>query len=394
MPRPFRYAFLSLFFFLYGCVTGDSDTSNLSDSANRVLGQPDFKSADNNGGLSAASGSSLSSPQGIFFDGTRLFIADTINNRVLIWSSNPASNNQAADMVLGQGSMTETMPNRGTIATCATLSLPTAVHVNGNRLFVADSGNNRVLVFNNADSLSTGQAADFVMGHANCQETRPNRFNEATNGVNAGTLSNPTSVFYDGRDIFIADTDNFRVLIYRGLPPGHGKDANVVIGQSEMDANAARAVDQNTLNKPQGVTVRDDDLLISDTGNHRVLIFTSIPGSNNASANFVIGQPDFKSASSGTAANRLSNPKQIHGDSGDKLAIADSGNHRVLVYNGIPAQNGVNAKDLIGQDNFTTSSPNRGKEPGSTTLDGPHGVFTNGSIYWIADTLNHRALRF
>src|SRR3989338_1711479 len=57
-------------------------------AADVVVGQPDFTSSTaNNGGRSART---LSSPDGVFSDGHRLFIADRNNHRVLIYNTVPA----------------------------------------------------------------------------------------------------------------------------------------------------------------------------------------------------------------------------------------------------------------------------------------------------------------
>ena len=84
-----------------------SSPEDTIDSAELVLGQTDFLTVSNNAGSSASS-SSLSGPQSVFSDGTKLYIADTNNNRVLIWNSNPTSNKQAADVVVGQADMDDT----------------------------------------------------------------------------------------------------------------------------------------------------------------------------------------------------------------------------------------------------------------------------------------------
>ena len=74
--------------------------------ANVVLGQPDTTSgAANNGGLSATS---MDCPEGVFSDGTRLYVADGSNNRVLIWNSVPTANEVPANVVLGVANMTST----------------------------------------------------------------------------------------------------------------------------------------------------------------------------------------------------------------------------------------------------------------------------------------------
>ena len=50
--------------------------------ADSILGQPNMTSADvNTGGIS---GQSMNQPSGVYSDGTRVFTADTANNRIVV----------------------------------------------------------------------------------------------------------------------------------------------------------------------------------------------------------------------------------------------------------------------------------------------------------------------
>ena len=49
---------------------------------------------------------SFRAPQGVWVQNGKLFVADTGNNRVMIWNSIPSKNNQPADLVLGQPNFT------------------------------------------------------------------------------------------------------------------------------------------------------------------------------------------------------------------------------------------------------------------------------------------------
>ena len=91
--------------------------------ADVVLGQPDLNKPDHkelNGNpapIVAPSQNALRVPTGVATDGQRLVVADTDNNRVLIWNSIPTSNNQPADVVVGQSGFTS---NAGTVAAILT----------------------------------------------------------------------------------------------------------------------------------------------------------------------------------------------------------------------------------------------------------------------------------
>ena len=384
-----------LFLFSISCATGDG-TEEDSEFSDLVLGQANFSSTSNNAGanVNEASSSSLSSPKGIHFDGTRLYVADTLNHRVLIWNSAPTTNGQTANIVLGQANMTDNSPNRSGAVSCQTLSRPSSVIASGNRLFIADTGNHRILIYNDVTTLADGATADRVVGHSNCVESRPNRLDNGIEGVRADTLNEPTDVFFDGARMVVADSGNKRVLIYEGIPSSRGETANVVVGQSEMGTADDSPPAANTLKRPTSVYASSSRLLISDTDNNRVLIFNTIPTSNNASASHVIGQTSLTNSGSGTTNATLSAPLKILASDEDNLIIADSGNHRILIYDTIPGSSGAKANRVLGQSNFDSSQPNRAGTPDGNTLNSPAGVFANSSFFWVTDTGNHRVLRF
>ena len=82
-------------------------------------------------------------PAGLAIVGGNLVLADRNNNRVLIWSGLPASGAVAPSVVLGQSSFETNAPGNGLDG----LNWPTAVATDGMRLYVADTYNQRVLVW-------------------------------------------------------------------------------------------------------------------------------------------------------------------------------------------------------------------------------------------------------
>lgn len=87
-------------------------------------------------------------------------------------------------------------------------------------------------------------------------------------------------------------------------------------------------------------------------------------------AKMVIGQSDFSVRDANRGAddpgdNTLSEP-QFACRYGDMLFVSDWGNHRVLVWNQFPEENGEPASIVLGQEDFSDCLENRGI---STTLD-------------------------
>jgi len=113
------------------------------------LQTPDVVLGDAVGGL-PVSATTLGEPVSVAFDGKRLFVGDAALRRVLVWNSLPAANHQAADAVLGQIYFSS-VDSAGNPA-ADNLGPPSALAADGGNLFVADTLNRRILVFTAADT--------------------------------------------------------------------------------------------------------------------------------------------------------------------------------------------------------------------------------------------------
>jgi len=135
--------------------------------ASIVLGQPDFTS--NGSSLSPSFPGGLGNPSGIAIDPTtgKVFVSDTGNSRVLRFSSVAAwqKNGALPEAVFGQPNFTGYNANQGMASpTAATMWFPEGLFVDSTgRLWVADSGNNRVLFFVLASLLGNDPPADGVL---------------------------------------------------------------------------------------------------------------------------------------------------------------------------------------------------------------------------------------
>jgi uncharacterized protein (TIGR03437 family) len=285
--------------------------------ADVVLGQSNFTTA--NIGLNS---SAMRGPQGVWVQGTRLFVADTQNNRVLIWNSIPTANNQPADLVLGEPNFTTAPPQTTSDLppTASNLFSPVSVTSDGEHLFVTDLGHNRVLIWNSIPT-QNGQAADVVVGQPNMTSEMDNGIIGpcVSNGVDAdgyptypscmpticptsgndsegaplyparcgNTLSYPRYALSDGKRLFIADGGNDRVLVYNSVPTTNGQKANVYLGQPDEfsdqvttstntfrpDANILES-SADTTRTPYGLAWDGTNLYVSDPFDVRVMVFT------------------------------------------------------------------------------------------------------------------------
>ena len=355
-------------------------------AANRVLGQPNFNTnAANNGGMSATS---IDYPKGIYFDNNQMILADQDNNRMLLWQNFPSVSNQAANLVLGQPDFVSNGVNHpGVDATH--LDSPRAAFYDGTRFFVADRINNRVLVWNSLPQ-DSGVPADFALGQPDLISNTPNN-----GGRSEHTLSQPNAVFSDGTRLFVSDTNNHRVLIWTTMPTSSGEGADLVLGQPSFAAGAFNngGISASTLYTPRGIVFDGTRLLVVDEDNHRILVWNSLPMVDREPANFALGQPDLISGvdnNGGVSASSLSFPKDVHVDDGS-VFVTDNDNNRLLIWDSFPTVSGEPADIVIGQTSFNTNDANSGGRSSSTFND-PYGVTSNGTQLFVSDEDNNRIL--
>jgi uncharacterized protein (TIGR03437 family) len=95
-------------------------------------------------------------PVSVALDGRHLFVGDAGWHRILVWNSLPSSDDTPADEVLGQPDFTSSTVNDPTGP--ASLHTPAALVSDGVNLFVADSADRRILVFTPGDSALAADA--------------------------------------------------------------------------------------------------------------------------------------------------------------------------------------------------------------------------------------------
>jgi sugar lactone lactonase YvrE len=306
-------------------------------AAEVVLGQTDFNGdLINRGGSVAAN--TMFSPLGVAVDASgRLWVADTLNNRLLRFDgASTKTNGAAADGVFGQADFTSKNANRGGSVAANTLNLPSGVAVDASgRLWVADSSNNRLLRFDGAANKGNGEPADGVLGQANFTSGAANR----GGGAAANTLSSPFRVAVDASErLWVADSSNNRLLRFdEAVNKGNGDPADGVLGQANFTSGAANrggSAAANTLSSPCGVAVDvSGRLWVADTNNNRVLRFDYAADKYyGAEADGVLGQASFTSDTSGTGSNKLWIPSSVAVDASRRLWVVDTGNTRVLAF--------------------------------------------------------------
>jgi hypothetical protein len=300
--------------------------------ADVLIGQPNFEHEGRNA-KAAPTAFSLNVPTGITEWRGGLVVADAWNHRVLIWRTPPRDHNQPADIILGQSDADGVLANRGGDApTAETLHWPYGVASIGDKLVVCDTGNRRVLVWN--DLAKTGQPADAVIGQSDFIKRDEN----AGDDVSAMSMRWPHDALTWQGKFAVADAGNNRVMLWsEGLPEVNGQPCDELIGQSDFaacDHNMANYYPSSrALNMPYALATDGKRLVVADTANSRLIGWTN--GGIAPAADRLAGQPDFASKGDNgwgiAQRNSLCWPYGLSALDG-RVAIADSGNNRVLLW--------------------------------------------------------------
>ncbi|MDP9055128.1 MAG: hypothetical protein M3N93_12650 [Acidobacteriota bacterium] len=348
--------------------------------ASLVLGQPDFVSS----GFPLtpnAKGTTLRNPSGVATDGQILVVADTDNNRILIWTTLPQVNGQPANLVIGQADFshnsTSVPPN------AKSLRGPSGVWLADGKLYVADTQDNRILIYNQIPTTNNA-AADVVIGQPNFTSFLQPNPTQSNGTPTASNMQDPVSVTTDGTRMFVTDLGQHRVLIWNTIPTTNGAPADIALGQ----INLTTAISNNSYK--QNTTATDSD-------GHPTNV-TPVMCQSNAAYAASVGQTGSSVVDSTTGttlyparcAATLSLPRFALSD-GTRLYVADGGNDRVLVYNSMPTRSGQPADVILGQpDEF---SDNTGQNPdGSDAFQTPFSLAYDGLNLYVGDTFNRRVV--
>jgi uncharacterized protein (TIGR03437 family) len=460
-------AILLLAGFAAVCASGQTPAQtpafSTGEAARLVLGQVNFTI-----GNYGTTSSLLGSPAGLAYSNGVLWVADANrlggtpdNNRVLRFSDTatyptptddptiPGSTcgvcRGTASLVLGQPDFISSNPNSNATGMRNPTGIATGTF-NGNTVVaVSDTDNNRVLIWLSYPT-ADGQPADVVIG-------QPDFVHVGTSSPpTAQSLRGPEGVWIDGSGkLYVADTEDNRILIYNKIPTTNNVAADVVIGAPNFTTPVQLDLTQNNtvasptnMQTPTSVTTDGTRMYVSDLAQNRVLIWNTIPTTNGAPADVALGQINLTTGISNNsysvAANEtldcdgipeagvtpimcqsnaayaasigqtgttavdsdgftlypvrcaatMSLPRYAFSD-GTRLFVADGGNDRILVYNTIPTASGTRADVILGEpDEF---SDNTGENPdGADALQTPTSMAFDGLNLYVSDTYNRRVV--
>ena len=250
----------------------------------------------------------------------------------------------------------------------ANLKGPTDVVMssNGKTVYVADSENNRINVFDDNGDY------DFKFGTF-CSIFSIQNCNDDTDGADNdgdGQFDNPISVVIDSSgDLYVVDSDNGRIQKFRDD------------GKFELKFGSTDSTDSDYLGSPQGIAILDStrDIYVSDTATDSIRVFDS-SGDFLYSFDSFDGNDDF------------TNPSFLLIDNTDDiLYVSDSGNDQIVMFQLVDGNTCPSGTDEVIDgvcfiEKFGSSGSGDGKfnSPAGLALD------ELNDLLYVADTDNDR----
>lgn len=363
-----RFAFRVLVFNL------DTNNDPVDGTADKVLGQPDFTSQ--NSCTATITSDQLCEPIAVSIDtdGQQLYVSEG-GYRILAFDVSSITNNESAINVVGQtdddgNGLFSTLVANNRSATAKRLKKPDATIIDTvhHRLFVADSGNDRVLIYNlDTDNTMIDDVADYELGQPDFTTETPGVVNITTD--QNLRCENDCGLAYDPVRNLLFVNDYYRVMIFDVATISNGEAAIHELGQPDF-TTANCSTTQQDMCAIVGTMTYDIDnqrLFVPDGGANRIMVFDVSTIADYMNADFVLGQPDFSSSSSGTSQTELAMnfTGLVYQAPTHRLFVSDFSNNRVMVFDVNPGSmsNGEPAAFVLGQPNFTSSS-------GTTTAGG------------------------
>lgn len=273
--------------------------------------------------------------------GGKLILSDSHLHRVMVWNDPTTLASQDPDLIFGQS----TESNHNPATTKSSLRKPLQSYLNENYFLVVDSENHRILGFPDIDSTTSDPTV--LIGQSD--------FTSRTPGEGLNHLHSPSDICLNATHAFVLDKGNHRVLRFP-LPLGISPTADLVLGHRMEDGpkeNAESTIENEKqtpwFSRPEEMLCDEEKLIVADSGNDQVLIWSPIPDEQKAPSSIVKNfSKEFSEKFPGQASS-LFLPKAMHSDA-TGFYLLDHGHNRILYWENTPANQDL-PDWILGQSN-------------------------------------------
>ena len=312
-------------------------------------------------GTSGSTDGKFNAPSGLAIDEDNglLYVADSDNNRIQMLSSTGSS----SDII----SFSDKFGSRGT--SDDEFNKPTDLAIdNSNQLYVVDSENDRIKIFDLTGGDNCPSGTDEVINDEVC-------FDEdfGSSGSSDGRFDIPTdlAIDKDTGDIYVVDSDNNRVQRFQS----DGDFDNLEFGSSKSS-------DDEYLGTPSAIAVhkKTDYIYVADSTNDSISVFDD-------DGNFKFSFDDDASS------DKFDKPSgMVIDDSENILYVADTGNNKIRMFELTDDDNCPSGTDEVINDEvcFVEEFGSLGNDDGE--FDEPSGLTfdEDENMLYVADTENNR----
>ena len=276
---------------------------------------------------------------------------------------------------------------------------PSTFDSDGN-LWVAETDNNRIVKYP-VDNLGMYGHYTVALGQYNLATNDANK-----GGLSSVSLNTPKGLTFDSSgNLWVADKGNSRILKYPATNLATGGAATVVLGQTDFTSKSSGTTATKFLDLRSLEFDSDGNLWVADKNNFRIVMFPAANLVTGGTATLVLGQPDFTSKTKNTGVNgglastSLDTVTGLAFDSDGDLWVVDGGNYRVMKYENISGSQSTTSistgDNSITLDTFTTSFTSSNSITGNkvdvqSTTTNPTGNSTIGgtpiSNYFTVET--------
>ncbi|MDG2428388.1 MAG: hypothetical protein P8M16_08170 [Acidimicrobiales bacterium] len=213
---------------------------------------------------------------------------------------------------------------------------------------------------NTSGFFTTGQDADIALSAFGFNDTGgPLRFNR------------PSGLTTDGTRLVMTDVFNNRVLIWNTAPTHSSQAPDLVLGQRNFTTNEP-GTGRHQLNWPMSASTDGTRLVVTDTNNNRVLIWTEFPTSNAEPADIVLQG----GSNANPSKSNIQWPWGVWTD-GRRLAVASTRTGSILIWNSFPTRDSQPA-DLLLTGSGRIGTPRQVSSDGNSLIVGDHNATAGG----------------
>jgi len=341
---------------------------------------------DDNVAATSATPGILDRPRGLASDSAgNLFVADSLNNRLMVVNASAGSSTTQAGVTVAAGYIRAVKGQPGVHAAVE----PRGCCVHNNVLYMADAQSCRIV----AKDLATG-ALSVVAGSG--------ARGSADGPLLSATFDGPTDVKMEagGRFLVVCDSNNSAVRVVN-------VSGNVISAYTIFSLPAGQVGTVDTSGSPLAVpmslaleTDGTPSCFVADTGNHRVVLLDYMTGSMTPIAG-TLGSSGFAGDSGAATSCNLDSPVGVAIDSSYNVFVADTANHAVRLVNrsasviafGTVTVNPGEIETIAG---FPPPSAQSGYDGDNkpalySLLDSPTHLLVDGSGHvYFCDERNHR----